>query len=335
MDTQDRVPDTSVIVPTLDEAENVDSLAAGLFAAFREEGLAIEVLFADGGSTDGTQERVQAWASRAAVRLVDARSGRGLAGDVIVAAREARADVLVVMDGDLSHSPEAAPALARPVLEGSRDMVIGSRYVPGGTTPGWSWSRLMLSRLARAVVWPLTDVRDPTSGFFAIRRQWLLALGDDVEGFKIGLEVLLRSDESLRVSEIPIRFAGRVHGQSKMSLRQAGCYLRRVVALTGATATAATARRFSLVGLLGLAVDFGAFQALSSLGQSLAASHILSYLLTTAIVYVLGSRWAFSPAAGERPRRKKAEKPNQEVSLKNIGPICLFPILIQVPRTGC
>ena len=95
--------------PTLNEAENVDSLLARLFQAFREEGREIEVLFADGGSTDGTQEKVQAWASKAPVRLVDARSGRGLAGDVVVAAREARADVIVVMDGDLSHSPEAAP----------------------------------------------------------------------------------------------------------------------------------------------------------------------------------------------------------------------------------
>ena len=255
MDSQGTIPDISVVVPTLDEAENVDSLLTRLFQAFREEGREIEVLFADGGSTDGTQEKVQAWASKAPVRLVDARSGRGLAGDVVVAAREARADVVLVMDGDLSHSPEAAPALARPVLEGSRDMVIGSRYVPGGRTPDRPWRRRAMSRLATAVVWPLTDVRDPTSGFFAIRRDRLLDIGDDAEGFKIGLEVLLRNEGSLRVSEVPICFGDRSRGRSKMNLRQAACYLRRAIALTGGAATATTAGRFALVGLPGLAVD--------------------------------------------------------------------------------
>jgi dolichol-phosphate mannosyltransferase len=126
-----------VVVPTLDEAGNVDSLLTRLFAAFGGEGLEIEVLFADGGSSDGTQDQVREWQSKAPVTLVEARSGRGLTGDVLVAAGRARADTILVMDGDLSHSPEQAPELVRPMLEGIRDMVIGSRYVPGGRIPDW------------------------------------------------------------------------------------------------------------------------------------------------------------------------------------------------------
>ncbi len=303
MDRQITVPDISVVVPTLNEAENVDSLLARLLHAFDEEGREIEVLFADGGSTDGMREKVQAWASRAPVRLVDARSGRGLAGDVVVAAREARADVIIVMDGDLSHSPEAASALARPLLEGRRDMVIGSRYVPGGRTPHRPWRRRALSRLAAAVAWPLTDVHDPTSGFFAIRRDRLLDIGDDAEGFKIGLEVLLRNDERLRVAEAPICFGDRSHGQSKMSLRQAGCYLRRSIALTGGAATATTARRFTIVGLPALVMDLGVFGLLRSFDLTLASSHILSFLLAAAVTYVVNRRWVFEPPAGERHGR--------------------------------
>ncbi len=300
MDAQSQIPDVSVIVPTLNEAQNVDPLAAELFQTFQEEGLTVEVLFADGGSTDGTQERVRAWVDRAAVRLVEARTRRGLAGDVVVAAREAKAGVVVVMDADLSHSPQAAPALARPVLDGSRDMVIGSRYVPGGTTPDWPWSRVAMSRLARLLVRPLVDVRDPTSGFFAIRRDRLLDVGDDAEGFKIGLEVLLRNDERFRVSEIPICFAGRSHGQSKMSLRQAGCYLRRVLALTGGAVTAVTAGRFALAAAAGLVLDAGIFGLLSNRGQGLAVSHILSYLAAMIVVYGLSSRWVFQTPGGTR-----------------------------------
>lgn len=320
MDAQSPIPDLSVVVPTLDEAENVDLLLAGLFRAFRKEGREIEVLFADGGSTDGTQERVQMWAARAPVRLVNARSGRGLAGDVMVAAREAQAGVLLVMDGDLSHSPEAAPEVARPVLEGSRDMVIGSRYVPGGATSGWSWRRRAMSRIARALVWPLTDVRDPTSGFFAIRRDRLLDIGDDAEGFKIGLEVLLRNDESLRVSEIPICFAERSCGQSKMSLRQAGCYLRRIVALVGATATTVTATRFAPAALLGIVVDVAVFQLLQGLERSLALSHVVSYLPATMVVYALSRRWVFLSAMGPLRDRR---------TLERFIPVCLTTLFLR------
>ena len=157
-----------------------------------------------------------------------------------------------------------------------------------------------MSRLATAVVWPLTDVRDPTSGFFAIRRDRLLDVGDDAEGFKIGLEVLLRNEGSLRVSEVPICFGDRSRGRSKMNLRQAACYLRRSIALTGGAATATTAGRFALVGLPALAVDLGVFELLRSFDLSLAFSHILSFLLAAAVGYVTSSRWVFEPPTGKR-----------------------------------
>jgi len=304
MDSQGRIPDVSVIVPTLNEAENVDSLLIRLFKAFREDGREIEVLFADGGSTDGTPEKVRAWAAKAPVRLVDARTGRGLAGDVMVAARQARSDVILVMDGDLSHSPEQAPALVRPVLEGRRDMVIGSRYIAGGRTPDWPWRRRAMSRIAAAVVWPLTDVRDPTSGFFAVRRDRLLNVGDDAEGFKIGLEVLLRNAGSLRVTETPICFGDRSHGRSKMSPRQAACYLHRSAVLTGGAVTATTARRFTLVGLSGIVLDVGLFHLLRGFDLSLAFSHMLSFLSVAILSYAVSHRWVFEPPIGGRPRRE-------------------------------
>ncbi len=299
MDNQGANPDISVVVPTLNEAENVDSLLTRLFHAFGPSGRKIEVLFADGGSTDGTQEKVQAWASRAPVRLVNARSGRGLAGDVMVAARQVRADVVLVMDGDLSHSPEQAPILTQPVVEGSRDMVIGSRYVSGGQIPDWPWRRRMMSRVAATAVWPLTDVHDPHSGFFAVRRDTLLRVADDAEGFKIGLEVLLRNESSLRVSEAPICFSDRFHGRSKMTLHQAGCCLRRVVALTGGVGRI-TAGRVAPVALLALVVDVGLFELLRAIDLGLTLSHILSFLLASTISYVASSRWVFKPPAGER-----------------------------------
>jgi dolichol-phosphate mannosyltransferase len=297
MDDQGVNPDISVVVPTLNEAQNVDALLTGLFRVFGSSGRAIEVLFADGGSTDGTQEKVRAWAGRAPVRLVNARSGRGLAGDVMVAARQAKAGVILVMDGDLSHNPEQAPMLTQPVLKDAQDMVIGSRYVPGGRIPNWPWRRRMMSRVAAAGVWPLVDVHDPHSGFFAVRRDRLLRVTDDAAGFKIGLETLLRNDGGLRVDEVPICFSDRSQGRSKMTVRQAVCCLGRVVALTGGTTAIG---RLAPIALLGLAADIGGFDLLRNFDLSLPFSHILSFLLASILGWLAARRSTFPSSAGER-----------------------------------
>lgn len=300
MERKGTVPYVSVVVPTLNEVDNIDSLLRRLLQAFRDCELDVEVLFADGGSTDGTVERVQAWAPLAPVHLVHAASGRGLTGDVLVAVRRAKADVVVVMDADLSHSPDAAPILAQPVLDGSRDMVIGSRYIPGGQTPNWPWTRRTVSRTAASLVWPLTDVHDPTSGFFAVRRDRLLDISDDADGFKIGLEVLLQNGENLRVMEVPISFGDRMRGQSKMNAREVACYLRRSVALAGGVVSGTTAGRFALAGLVALIVDISAFQMLWGGGLDLRVSHVLSFLLATTINYVLNRHWVFAGFVDER-----------------------------------
>ena len=108
MDKRGKPPDISVIVPTLDEAQNVDCLLTGLFAAFDRANLSIEVLFADGGSTDGTQERIRRWESKASVTLVKAQSGRGLTGDVLAAAGRASRSI--------SRCPPATSAIFSPAI---------------------------------------------------------------------------------------------------------------------------------------------------------------------------------------------------------------------------
>jgi len=290
----------SVIVPTLNEIENINALIGRLLEAFRSTPYDVEILIADGGSTDGTHKKVEAWASQMPVRLVHANSAQGLAGDVLVAARMARANVTVVMDADLSHPPELAPALAKPVLDGTHDVVIGSRYVEGGETPDWPWKRRAMSRAAGIFAWPLVEVRDPTSGFFSIRREKLLTVDSKAEGFKILLEALLGGDDHLRVKEMPICFRDRSRGRSKMTLRQVGTYLRRLAALAGGNATSGNAVRFAMVGLLGLGVDVGAFQTLWNAGLGLSTSHMFSFLLATAVNYVLNSRWAFRASCADR-----------------------------------
>jgi dolichol-phosphate mannosyltransferase len=190
---------TSIIIPTLNEAENIDPLLRRVFAVIEENDLDADVLVADGGSTDGTAEVVAEWALTRPVKFIRSDGTRGLSGDVIHAAGETEADIVILMDADLSHPPESLPDLLQPVLDGLADMVIGSRYVKGGKIPGWPWHRRLFSRAATLLAWPLVSVRDPMAGFFSVRRELLFRYGQLSHGYKIGLEIMAQSDDTLRV----------------------------------------------------------------------------------------------------------------------------------------
>ncbi|MCM8812930.1 MAG: polyprenol monophosphomannose synthase [Candidatus Omnitrophica bacterium] len=230
---QDSQRGISVIIPTLNEAENISRLIPRLARVFSALQRPYEILIADGGSTDGTQEIARQLAVQAPVRLVEAMSGRGLAGDVLCAAQQGRGTVTVVMDADLSHPPEIAPVLAEAVLTGKADVAVGSRYVTGGSTPDWSWMRRVMSRCAGWLARPRMTIGDPTAGFFAVERERLLKVDRRVAGFKILLEIILGSPAPLRVLEIPICFRERTLGKSKMSLKQGYLYLRQLARLQG------------------------------------------------------------------------------------------------------
>lgn len=218
----------SIVVATLNEAENIEPLFRQIMATMPHCG---EILFVDDHSTDGTQDRISSLAGTAAVRLLERENPTlGLSGAVLAGTRAARGEIVVVMDADLSHPAEEIPNLAEPVLEGRADMVIGSRYVPGGTTPGWPLYRKAMSRLAAALAYPLTGVHDSMCGFFAVRRSLLLELAPAATGFKIAFEAIVRGGRSLRVLEIPIAFRDRRSGTSKMSLRVALLFGLRWVA---------------------------------------------------------------------------------------------------------
>lgn len=271
-------PHVSVLVPTLDEVGNVDELFTRVFAHAHASRLDIEVVVIDDGSRDGTRERVRAWGESHRVRLVARDGERGLAGAVLAGAEVAVGHVVVVIDADLSHPPETIADLVGPILDGSRDLVIGSRYVSGGGTRGWPLARQVSSRAAALLAWPLTDARDPLAGFFALSRVRLLETGRRAEGFKIGLEVLLRGGEELRVAEVPITFSERTSGSSKLGARVVGAYVRQLVGLAGGQLPRGSAVRFGLAALAASGLDLLAFALLTRAGVGLGAAHLASFL---------------------------------------------------------
>jgi dolichol-phosphate mannosyltransferase len=177
-----------------------------------------ELIIVDDGSPDGTADLAESYAKEHPVVVVRRPGKAGLASAVLAGFAKARGDLLVVMDADLSHPPEAVPRLVSAIEEGA-DLAVGSRYVAGGGTEDWPLKRRIVSRAACLMGNALVPVRDCTSGFFAIRRSALDGVKLNPIGFKIGFEVMARARYK-RAVEIPYVFRDRELGKSKFGRRE-------------------------------------------------------------------------------------------------------------------
>jgi dolichol-phosphate mannosyltransferase len=213
---------TLVVCPTFNEADTIRELIDRLFA--RDEG-SVELLVVDDASADGTARAATAAAGAAPVHLLERPSKLGLGSAYVDGFRWGIArgyDVLVEMDGDLSHDPGAVDSLVGALRRGA-DVAIGSRYVPGGSIRNWGRARRLLSaagnlyarKLLRFPVW------DATSGFRAYRAETLEVIDYATvrsEGYAFQIELTRRSHRAgLHIVEVPITFVERTSGQSKLS----------------------------------------------------------------------------------------------------------------------
>lgn len=218
----------SLVVPTLNEAGNIDQLLTALTDALRGTPYEYEIVVVDDGSTDGTVERVRDWTKRdARVRLFSRTGGRGLAGAVLYGWSQSRANLLGVIDADLQHPPELLPELLKQTEHA--DIAIASRYARNQGTKGWNPLRAAVSRLSTLAASPLLSkknlqVTDPMSGFFVIRRRCIEGLAFQTTGFKLLLEILVRG-RIKTAREIPYQFGLRRAGRSKASASVAFHYL--------------------------------------------------------------------------------------------------------------
>ena len=182
-----------------------------------------ELIIVDDGSPDGTADLAESYADVHPVRVVRRPGKAGLASAVLAGFGQARGEILVVMDADLSHPPEAVPRLAQAIEDGA-DLAVGSRYVTGGGTEDWPLRRRVVSRAACLLGNVLVPIRDCTSGFFAIRKSALDGVKLNPIGFKIGFEVMARGRYKKAI-EIPYVFRDRELGKSKFGRREVMQYL--------------------------------------------------------------------------------------------------------------
>ena len=215
----------SVIVPTLNEAENIGKLIPAIHKALQDN---YTIVIVDDNSTDGTQDIVRVLSETYPVKLI-ARPGKlGLASAVIDGMKSQRAEAYIVMDADFSHPPELLSGI-RANLE-THDLVVASRHVKGGGVSGWPLKRRIISGVAIIMARPLTRVKDTTTGFFAVRGACLENVTLTPVGFKIGLECFVKARWNSYI-EIPFIFTDRRHGSSKLRGGEFLDYLKHLLRL--------------------------------------------------------------------------------------------------------
>jgi glycosyltransferase involved in cell wall biosynthesis len=279
----------SVIVPTRNEAGNVRPLLAALAGAIGET--PAEVIFVD-DSTDETAAVVRGamadfpFQVRLVARPVEVRNG--LSGAVVDGLRAAGGRWVCVMDADLQHPPGLIPQLLRRATETGADVVVGSRLAGLGGPIGLSRLRSLTSQtltlLARAL-FPrlLSNVSDPLTGLFLVRREAVDTGLLRPDGFKILLEILARCPD-LRVSEIHFEFGPRHAGESKADFHEGIRFFRHLIRLR-LTANQRVSR-FLLVGILGIVINSLLLATLTEMGR-------LSYLLSAALATQGSTVWNF------------------------------------------
>ncbi|MEW6640097.1 MAG: glycosyltransferase family 2 protein [Pseudomonadota bacterium] len=247
----------SVIVPTFKERDNVVTLYRRLEATLA--GIDWEAIFVDDNSPDGTWEVLRDLAARdTRVRCIRRIGRRGLSGACIEGILAASAPFTAVMDADLQHDETQLPKMLALLQSGEAELVVGSRYVAGGSADAFGRGRLGISVAATMVAKRLLGVKiaDPMSGFFMIRRDRFeeLAPSLSVQGFKILLDIVATARGQLRTVEVPFVFGSRQHGESKLDSMVALDFFGLVLAKLTRDLVSLRFLMFALVGAIGLAV---------------------------------------------------------------------------------
>ncbi len=286
----------SVVIPTYKEVANIEELVERVTATFDQLDQWIEIIVVDDASRDGTDQKIAELQQRGRnVRMIERTDERGLSSAVLRGFDEAKGDFLICMDADLSHPPESLPELISALRDDHAEMVVGSRYVQGGTTDeSWGFFRHLNSRVATLLAWPFTRIKDPMAGFFGIPREvYQRTRNWDPIGYKIGLEILVKA-ECRRVQEVPIQFADRRRGESKLSLVEQLNYLRHLGRL-GRYKYHRTCEltQFALVGASGAVLDLCTFALLLSFGLDIPASRGLAIAGAVAWNFIGNDRLTF------------------------------------------
>ena len=248
-------PELTVVVPTLNEEDNIAALVERLRHVL--QGIDWEVIFVDDDSVDSTRSAASQLArADGRVRLLHRIGRRGFASACIEGVQTSTAPYVAIMDADLQHDESLLPRMLEALKSDDVDIVVGSRYVAGGDVADWDSRRAGISRLATRFGRSIFrgEVADPMSGFFMLRREAFDASVRRLSavGFKILIDILASAKVPLRVKELPYRFRPRVAGTSKLDSLVIWEYVVLVADKTVGRYVPVRFILFAMVGLLGL-----------------------------------------------------------------------------------
>lgn len=294
-----------MVVPTYNERDNIGPLLERIEGALR--GLDFEVVVVDDDSPDGTWRLAEELARTKYpwLRVVRRVGERGLASAVVEGFRLARGRFVAVMDADLQHPPEVLPRLLDAARRGA-DVVVASRYAPGGGVRGWSKLRLLMSRVATLLAHMLVPesklTSDPLSGFFLVRRDVVSSCIARLRprGYKILLEILARCGP-VRVAEVAYTFERRARGESKLGASTVLSYLLQLLELNEYRVL-----KMAAVGALGVVVLYVVHVLLGLLGLPRLISYAAAIEASILHNFALNNAWTFRGRRGAGLARRLA-----------------------------
>ncbi len=256
-------PELSVVVPTYNERDNVPLVVELLKRTL--EDVSWEVIFVDDNSPDGTAAAVRALgAADDRVRCIRRIGRRGLAGACIEGMLSSQARYIAVLDADLQHDETLLAAMLERIRKGDVDVVVGSRYIPGGSADSFTSKRRFMSRLSHVAAHAITKVElsDSGSGFYMIRRDAVEELAPRLssQGFKLLLDIMTTARGTLRAAELPYTFRERQHGESKLDSHVVLDFAALLVAKLTNDAVSFRFLMFCFVGLTGVVIHMAALQ---------------------------------------------------------------------------
>ena len=252
----------AVIIPTFNERANITSVLQCLAEVL--SGVNYEVIFVDDDSPDGTADLVRAITKENShVRLIHRINRRGLASACVEGMLSTPAPFLAVMDADLQHDERILPEMLHALQSENLDLVVGSRNVAGGAMGEFAQWRVALSMWGRRLGSLICrcQIADPMSGFFMVRREFLMEAVHRISGvgFKILLDLLASAGRPPRLREIPYRFRSRLHGESKLDILAGIEYFKLLLDKIAGNFIPPSFLLFALVGAAGTALYFAVF----------------------------------------------------------------------------
>ena len=227
-------PQYSIIIPTFNESKNIIQILKKIEEVVPKNSLT-QAIVVDDNSPDGTGKIVESYLKNVKnianyyIDIIHRKTKTGLSSAIMNGIQAAKGDMIIVMDSDLSHPPHIIPKLIDSLKKYQYDLAIASRYTKGGKIENWSLKRKVISKVATKIAKQFLNIetKDPMSGFFAFKRNIINGLNIDAIGYKILLEILVKT-KNVTIKEIPYTFQDRESGSSKLGIKTIFEYFKSV-----------------------------------------------------------------------------------------------------------